>query len=91
MKRCPQASTPSAVGSQGTILASPAALTAFCAMVSAASRYCSASTGDTLSASALLSKPSRFSSVGKLSAAPLLSPSRSRTVLLYSVRVTLRI
>ena len=60
------------------------------ATASAASKYCSASTGDTLSAAALLSKPSLFSSAGKALATPLMSPSNSRTVLLYSSRVMRR-
>src|SRR5262249_12396156 len=47
--------------------------------------------GETESAEALLSKPSAFSSLGKASAGRVVSPSRSRTVLSYSVRVRRRI
>src|SRR5262245_35659738 len=89
MNLAPQASTPSAPGSQGT--SAPRFLaTVLAASVSAAVRYFSASTGDTVSVAALLSNPSRFSSVGKSRAGWLVSPSRSRMVLSYSVRVRRR-
>src|SRR4051794_8646686 len=70
MNAWPQASTaaaPVVVGAHGTRLAQ-VVLTAVIASDSAAFRYCSASTGDTLSAWALLSKPRLTSSAGKLSA-----------------------
>src|SRR5436305_5695754 len=90
MNCCAQAAIPAvAAGSQGTIFDHLAA-TAELASASAACRYCSASTGDTLSAVALLSNPRRFSSGGKPLATPLVSPSRSRTVLVYSRRVRRR-
>ncbi len=79
MNACPQASTAAAsvvVGAQVASLAQ-LVLTAVVATDSAASRYCSASTGDTLSACALLSKPRLTSSAGKLSAGADVSPSRS--------------
>src|SRR5450432_586307 len=89
MNCCPQASTPAVVGSQGTSLAM-LLVTAAVASVSAASRYCSASSGETLSALALLSKPSSTSSVGNCVAIVVAVPRRSRTVLSYSRRVTRR-
>ena len=45
-----------------------------------------ARSGEVLSTSAMLSKPRPKSSAGKLSAGRCVVPSRSRTVLLYSVR-----
>src|SRR6266700_146585 len=92
MNACPHASTAAAsviAGAHGTSLAQ-LVLTAVVASDSAASRYCSASTGDTLNACALLSKPRLTSSAGKPSAGAELSPSRSWTVLLYSSRLTRR-
>src|SRR4051794_14818535 len=92
MNACPQASTaaaPVVVGAQGTSFAQ-LVFTAVVASDSAAPRYCSASTGDTLSACALLSKPRLTSSAGKPSAGAEVSPSRSWTVLLYSSRFTRR-
>src|SRR5215471_21619456 len=53
--------------------------------------YCSASSDEIDNVCALLSNPSTVSSFGKASAGLVVSPSRSRTVLLYSVRVRRRI
>ena len=64
--------------------------TAAAASASAASWYFSASSGDTPSTAALLLKPPDTSSGGKRSAGAVRSPSRSRTVLLYSPRVSRR-
>src|SRR5450432_4036903 len=89
MNCCPQASTPVVVGSQVVSLAM-LFVTAAVASISAASRYCSASSGETLSALALLSKPSNTSSVGNCVAIVVGVPRRSRTVLSYSRRVTRR-
>src|SRR3954471_14066612 len=88
MNACPQASTAAGsvvVAAHGTSV-DQLAPTAAVASASAASMYCSDSTGDTLIACALLSKPRLFSSAGKLSAGDEVSPSRSRTVSLYSRR-----
>src|SRR5215471_8618648 len=82
-------SAPAVVGSHDTI-DFRFLVTAVVASVSAAVMYCSASAGETCSAVALLSKPSLNSSVGKVLAGPVVSPRRSRTVLLYSNRFSLR-
>src|SRR5689334_19759093 len=62
-------------------------VTAVVASASAEIMYCSTSAGDICSAAALLSNPSRVSSLGKSSAGLDVSPSKSRTVLLYSNRL----
>src|SRR4051812_35281656 len=54
--------------------------------VRAAARYWSRKDGDTWSASATLSKPSRASSRGRSSAGSISTPSRSRMALVYSLR-----
>src|SRR5450631_3432071 len=84
-----QASAPMSVGSQVATLVRLVVTAAF-ASVSAASRYCSASSGETVSAAALLLKPNATSSVGNWLAIVVGVPSRSLTVLLYSRRVTRR-
>jgi hypothetical protein len=60
------------------------------AMRSAALRYFSISTGDTVSTSPILSKPSPESSVGKFLSARNSTASRSRIVLVYSARLRRR-
>src|SRR5450631_1047779 len=84
-----QASAPMSVGSQVATWVRLVVTAAF-ASVSAASRYCSASSGETVSAAALLLKPNATSSVGNWLAIVVAVPSRSLTVLLYSRRVTRR-
>src|SRR5688572_15561105 len=64
--------------------------TAVAARASAASWYFSARSGDTDSTAPLLEKPFDTSSGGKRSAGAVVSPNRSRTVLLYSTRVSRR-
>src|SRR6185295_16002105 len=58
------------------------------AILSAAPRYRSIRTGDTVSTSPMLSKPSPESSVGKYFSARKDTPRRSRIVLLYSLRLS---
>ena len=75
-----QASSPAVVGSQDRSEAASA--TAFVDSASAAASYCSARIRLTLSASALLLNPNCSSSMGNAFAGCVVSPSRSRTVLL---------
>src|SRR5262245_38837763 len=65
--------------------------TAFLARVSDDSMYCSASSDEIDKVDALLSNPSTVSSLGNACPGLVVSPNKSRTVLLYSVRVRRRI
>ena len=58
--------------------------------LSDAARYFSMSSGDIESTSPMLSNPYPTSSEGKSSAGRMVTPSKSRTVLLYSSRFSLR-
>ena len=60
---------------------------AFFAIIRAASTYCSTNVGETLSAEAILSKPSTATSCGRTSFATISTPTSAFTAAAYSVRL----